>query len=320
MRIPAHFAGIFLGGSMLFAGSASARSDDVFRNGPETLVAASSAIVAGSVSHYSRQVLSQSDPGPDGIPLKWTVRGQLDRLRPIKGPETPAPIPFARTERSPLVPPDQGMLDWQAEYGDLSPEGAAVLFSKSVPGTASTILPSGSGEYDLAALVHEIVQIQALPDSTGQMNGWLSYLRKAPTDQGRMVALRSLIHGPIEWASFSPALEGILSNGQLSRRLRAFGFGIAAFSVGEGKWPSQRPQVVGLLCRAFVGEHDPELLLQEVFQFKLLLRTRQNESADRPAMRDQILKCLRERSSAGPLDPAMQHQYDEIRAVHPGRL
>jgi hypothetical protein len=53
----------------------SHRADEIYRTGPETLIARSSSIVAGPVSQYSRKIESESQGGAESIPLKWVISG-----------------------------------------------------------------------------------------------------------------------------------------------------------------------------------------------------------------------------------------------------
>jgi hypothetical protein len=219
------------------------RADQIFRTGPETLVAEASTIVAGPVTDYSRKVLSMSQPESDGFPLKWVASGQIGPAQLLKGQSVPASLRFSRTEHSPFVPPDGSTLYWEDAYGELQSGEPAVLFvSGGAQGSVFKVIPSGSSNgQDFISLVKDIVRIQDLRQEGDSKDRWLQYLRTTSSDEGRKAALRSLVNAPVEWVKLAPELNRLVSSDKNSSDIRAFAFD-SSFAVNEQFWYSNPSQ------------------------------------------------------------------------------
>ncbi|MGC2236671.1 MAG: hypothetical protein WA584_10950 [Pyrinomonadaceae bacterium] len=297
----------------------SNRADQIFRTGPETLVAETQTIVSGTIVNYSKQILSQSQPDENGFPLKWTVKGEIGQLQILKGAFMSGSLKFTRAEQSVMLSKDEASLYWEDIYGELQPEGQAVLF---IDGKNQKlilkIIPSGKDEQDFITLVKDIVRIQALKQPDERIKQWLQYLDTASSDEGRKAALRSLVNAPVEWGKLAPELERLLSNSKNSSNIRVFGFGIAAFGVIEEKWSDNRP-AVDFLCRIFLAENDARMTMQYMQHLKLILRYSDDESFRkvRQPIRRQILDCLRRREATGRLEPQLEEQFKQVWATYP---
>ena len=305
---------------MAFSGFAAQGADQIYQSGPESLALEATAIVAGPVSGYTKQVISSSR-GTAPIPLTWSISGRIDQVRILKGASIEPGIPFVRQERSLLVPPDTAVPEWYAEYDNLEPGDLAVLFLTGDPANPQTIpLPSGSGPRDLAGLLSEIVPIQAVQDHAAQTDAWLHYLATARSDQGRKAALRSLVSLNVTWAKLAPTVEFLM--GGSGPAMRVFIFGIVAFAVMKEKFGPQQLDATDFLGRQFVGQADPDVALGYVLNLKLLLSfTSQTAGrASRAPLEARIVSALKRRAAAGPLPPELGEQYRQIQASYPGLL
>jgi hypothetical protein len=305
---------------MTLTSFATLQADHIYRTGPEMLIAQSSTILAGPVSNYSQEVRSRSEGGPDSIPLAWEVSGQLKSPRVLKGQAPSGAIPFSRSERSIFLPKDRAIPDWEAVYGELASNDRVVLFlGDTSPESILKVIPSGHGERDLIALVQDIVPIQANDNAEERRRQWLLYLDHAQHDEGRKAALRALIHAPGEWTDIEPVLERLMVNPQVSRKMRAFGFGIVAFALTGGHWETSQSQTGSFLCRQFSVEQDQNLLLSFILSIKQVLRHNYDEMS-RSMINPvglQFLDCLKRRESLGHFEPAIEGQYQEIHASYP---
>ncbi len=298
------------------------RADQIYRVGPEDLVAATRTIVAGPVSGYAKDVLKYSQPGPDGFPLEWIASGRIDQPKLVKGDAVSGPIPFSRTERSFFLPVDPEALVWERDFGDLSPTGQVVLFlSDGDPQQAPKALPSGRGEQDLIELVKGIVEIQAIRDPVQQRQAWLGSLTGAHSDEVRRVALRSLVHVGTSWSQMAPPLKVLLSEPGFSNNIKAFAFGFVAFYVTEGKWLKENSAATDLLCQAFSSQRQSSLEIQYLQSFKLILRYTAEEPLieSRQPLRRSIMKSLELRASLGVEDPTLGEEYKRIRVQYGNR-
>jgi hypothetical protein len=299
------------------------RADQVYRTGPEALIAASATILAGPVSNYCKEVLSVTQPpGPDSIPLKWVVSARLESPQVLKGQLPSDPVCFSRSEQLSMTPGDRRRPRWEAIYGVLAPEGRVVLFLEAAPDAAPRAVPTGHGEQDLVALVRDIVPLQAIEDPGQRANAWLSYLERAQSDQARQAALRCLLQERIDWLRLESVLRYMLAGAQLSPNMRAFCFGIVAFGVKEEKWRAKRQLALEFLSWLFCAERNPRLALQYILHLKLILSYSWEEAhcGERQPVRELIIDSLRRRVLAGPLDPELEQQYQDIRENYPGLL
>jgi hypothetical protein len=303
---------------MALTGFAAPNADQIYQSGPESLAAESWAIVAGPITHYSKQITSASE-GAEPIPLTWTVSGQLAQPIQLKGTVPSHPLVFSREERSPLVPQDPSVPAWQLSYGELAPGDSTVLFfqgDRTKP--VITVLPSGADSGDLIALLQAILPIQAIKDPAQQTTTWLQYLEEPHSqDEGRKAALRSLIKAKVAWPKLAAALGR-----NSSPDIRTFVFGIVAYAVMRERFGADQPQAVDFLCREFAVEQNPRIALQYVLTLKLLLRyTAQEEGKhDRLPLEQRIVDALKQRRSMAPLTPELAEQYKQIQAAYPGIL
>jgi hypothetical protein len=185
------------------------------------------------------------------------------------------------------------------------------------------VLPTGYGDRDLATLVRGIVGIQAIADPPKQLAAWASYIERAPMDEGRRAALRSLIASPaVDWPRMEVVLSRVLANPALSSATRAFAFGIVAFAVMHDKWGDQQLNAVDFLGRQFEAERDARVALQQILNLKLVLGYTSAEAAAaaRQPLRQHILACLKRRATQAPLSPELKEQYKQLGASYPGEL
>jgi hypothetical protein len=297
-------------------------ADQIYQSGPESLALESWAILAGSISHYSKQVTTVSQ-GAEPIPMTWTVSGQLTRPINLKGPAAAAPVSFSKEERSRLVPSDPSIPVWQLSYDEIAPSDLAVLFFRGDPAKPSiTVLPSRANSHDLVALLREIIPIQAIQDSAQQTAAWLQCLEQSRSEEGRKSSLRSLVRANTPWPKLAHALEHVMAEPVSSPNMRTFVFGIVAFAVMKESFASDQLQAVDFLCREFVAEQNPRTALQFILNLKLLLRfTGQKEGRNaRLPLEQRIIGALKRRLSIGRIPPELEEQYRQIQAAHPGTL
>jgi hypothetical protein len=309
-----------LGGNMMASAVANdGRADVVFRTGPEYLVAASRMIITGPVSGYTKDVRKYSGPGPDGYPLEWIASGRIDQSTFLKGNATPGSISFSRSERSVFTPEYSETPVWEQDFGEISPAGQVVVFlSGENSPESSFVLPSGSQEQDLVALVKGIVAIQAIPDPTQQRQAWLQFLTNARSDEARRVALRSLVHGGAGWNEIAPSLKTLFSHPNLSRNMKVFAFGLVTFYVTEGRWAKDSNAAIDLLCQAFAVGGDPKLEIQYLQGFKTILNYTAEEPAveSRKPLHRKIMETLEQQEARGVSDPALKEEYRRIHAQY----
>lgn len=301
---------------------ASNRADEIFTAGPEVLTERAAVIVTGTVSAYSRQVLASSEPpGPNAIPLKWTVAARVENPIALKGSPT-GPIGFDRQEQSALISDTVDVPQWEQDYGDLRPSGQVVLFLSSDPANLIlAVVPSGDGELDLASLIRDIVAIQANPENS-KLDAWLSYLHAAATDHGREAALRSLVQMNVDWERLRPSLTRLAGNSMAGENLSGFVFGILVFGLTNQKWAQNQVPVADFLFRQFEYGRSSKLTLQYVLSLKLLLRYTMEEAARRirEPLRARIVEGLKRNEAALSRMPQVAEQYRQMRAAYPGLL
>jgi hypothetical protein len=301
---------------MLPNDAAADRADQIFRIGPETLVASSSTIIAGRVSHYHKDVLKVSQPGSDGFPLEWKITAELADPVTLKGSSVPQPIAFSKLEHSFMSPVPTQNPRWEQDYGELVPDGAVVLFFSGADSqTIRKVLPGGTGEQDLGAMVKDIVSIQRLTDPKERIRRWLAYLSSASMSEGYRVALRSLAHAGAPWQEIEPALRNILKQAGPSPDVRAFSFGFVAFNITQNTWKAHSSAALDLLCTSFSGQADPRLALRNLSSLSLVLHytSEQPAQASRRALREQAVKCLRGWASLGFADKDLAEEYKRMR-------
>jgi hypothetical protein len=301
---------------MAYAGT---RADAIYTEGPETLTARATQIVAGPVFAYSKQVLSTSEPrGPSAIPLKWIAAGRVDNPLPLKGRAT-GPFSFTREEGSVLIADTLDMPSWELEYGEVRPSGQVVLFFGSDP--AKPVLgavANAEGELDLASLVRDIVAIQSSPPDA-QVDRWLAYIETARTNNGREAALRSLVRMDADWKRMRPALERLLAKSSLNEQIRGFTFGIVVFGLSHQKWAQNQVSVADFLGEQFELARAPKLALQYILSLKLALRFAMEEasSEEREPVRKRIVDSLKRSEPVVSRAPELAEQYRQIRAAYP---
>jgi hypothetical protein len=309
---------------MIQAAAVSHRADEIYRTGPETLIAQSSTIVSGPVSKHSRNVESRSQGGADSIPLKWVVSGVLEKPHVLKGQAPSGGIRFSRSEQSIVLPKDPSTADWEAVYGELASDGQVVIFlGGTSPVSILKVLPSGADEQNLIGLVEDVVKVQAVADPSQQVKRWLSYLKGAPSAEGQKAALRSFIAEGGEWTELDPVLDQCLNNSRLSRDFRAFGFGIIAFNVAQERWGASRDAVLDFLCRIFATERDPKLAMQYFYSLGLIFNYCDDEDfrTQRRTVRRRVEGCLERRpslkiSGGPPVERYLEEQYQKLRSKY----
>ena len=304
---------------MAFPAEPMDRADQVFRIGPEDLVAQSSSIVAGSIVSYSREIQRYSAPGPDAIALVWTAQGRIDNPTTLKGAPPPVPIRFSKPERSFFLAPSSTTPIWETAFGELAPSGRAVLFFGEDAGPR--VLPSGSGDQDLIALVKDIVRIQAIRDPDQQRRSWLQYLAGAPSMEGRHAALRSLVRAGAGWSEMEPALTQLAIAERTPPDLRAFAFGFVAYQVTVQTWGARSKGSLDFLCQMFSAETGTEQQLRYLQSFKLLLSYAVEEprQESRRLVQQSIMGCLETWASHGLSVRELRQEYNQVRQKYSDR-
>lgn len=280
--------------SMVVQAATMNRLDEMFATGPETLVAQSSAIVAGPVSDYSKEVKEQSQ-GSTPVPVRWVVSGQLEHPETLKGDVLRTSLRFSREERSPFLPTPEPVPAWEAEYAQWRPDDKAVAFLGKKPGEILRVLPSGTGERDLISLVRLIVSIHARSEST-QAAAWQGHLLNdaASRAESRRVALRSLMKLTRNWSDVASPLRGVMSGKDAD--LRRYAYGIVAYGIVHDKW-SDAAKPAEFLCTQLAKETDAEIAESHRQYVALVLRFAADEDfrAQRKALREQLHGCLKGR-------------------------
>jgi hypothetical protein len=309
---------VFVAGGFMSADTTTQRADQIFRTGPETLVAASSSIVAGPISHYSKEILKSTESDPDSLPVEWKVTGEIDAPRTLKGTPRPSPLRFSRIERSFLSATRSPAPYWAQPYGELSSSGGVVLFYSSEDGDAAEVLPSGAGELDLAALVKDIVSIQSIAEPKRQIDRWLAYLGGGHGDTAARVALRSLAHLSVEWPQLEPAIKKILSGPNVSRDTRDYAFAFSVFRLSHDAWQKEAPTAVEFLCSSFQAQKDPKSQLRYLDSLSLLFDyySRQPIVESRRPLRQRVENCWKAWANSGIADPQAVEEYKRLRQLY----
>jgi hypothetical protein len=305
-----------LGGNIMASSVAlNGGADQIYKSGPEDLVAASRTIVAGPVSGYSREVRKYSQPGPDGFPLEWIASGRIDQPILIKGEAVRGPISFSREERSFFVPVNPEDPVWERDFGSIAPNGQVVLFLSGVESRQPAKALPSTGEQDLIELVRGTVAIQAISDPIQQRQAWLRFLSSARSDEARRVAMRSLVRTGADWSQMARPLQTLFLEPGVSRNIKTFSFGFVAFYVTEEKWSKESSAAVDLLCQVFSAERESTLEIQYLQSFKLILRytAEQPRSEMRQSLQRRIMETLERRASTGVEDPTLRQEYQRIR-------
>lgn len=281
--------------AMVMQGGTMNRFDEMFTTGPETLVAQSRAIVAGPVSHYSKEVKEQSQ-GSAPIPIRWVISGQLEHPETLKGDAPRTPLCFSREEQSPFLPPLKPVPAWEAEYTQWQPDDKAVVFLGEKPGEILLVLPSGTGERDLISLVRLIVSIHATAQSeSAQAAAWQRHLLygAASSAESRRIALRSLMKLTRYWSDVASTLRGVMSGKDAD--LRRYAYGIVAYEIVHDKW-SDAAKAAEFLCTQLANEADAEIAESHLQYIDLMLRFATDEDfrEQRKALRDQLRGCLKD--------------------------
>jgi hypothetical protein len=252
--------------------------------------------------------------------MTWVVKGRLESPRALKG-TVRAPVTFSRKEHSVFVPADQNREEWEEQYGNLGPDDQAVVFASGDPQSPRIlVVPSGSGDRDLASLVSDVVSIQAM-ELPAQVDGWLGYLVQTGSDKGREAALRSLLRAQAGWDRLAPVLARFSASSALSDAMRGYTFGIVVWGLTQGLWTGSETGVAEYLCRQFSAApaDDEDLILDYLLKFKTLLSFAKG-SANYAAVRMTVGKCLRSREGSLQRYPDLAEQYRDIRRDYPGIL
>lgn len=311
---------LLLGGLLISMANPARRPEAIYMEGPEVLTASAKAIVAGPVSAYSRQVLLTAEPpGPDAIPLEWSVSASIADATALKGTLS-GPISFVRKEQSIMMEDERPRPAWELAYGDLRPSAPAVLFVADDRAAARAI-PSGHGDLDLITLVREIVAIQARP-SEFQTLAWVDYLNGTQWETGREAALRSLVRQKVDWKTLRPALEQLLKKNTISDQTRRFTFGIVTFGLTGNTWARDEVSIGEFLGRQLGTAQQTRLALQYLLQMKLALKYSMEEAARaaRTPLRTQLVTALKANESSLSRAPELAEQYRQIRAAYPDLL
>ncbi|HEX3880078.1 MAG TPA: hypothetical protein VHW24_24020, partial [Bryobacteraceae bacterium] len=239
------------------------RADDQYSKGPESLVRQSKAIVAGPVSNLKERVLDHD--ASSGTPLRWEVSGVLTTPRVLKG-EPGMPMPFQRVEQLLLIGDDEHEY-WEADFLRWRDGDSAVVFFNDAAGTEGRrVLPSGSGERDLAAVVETVVGIDGLSDRDRQFQAWAGLVRTGANAIEKRAALRSALGFHRPWEAVAPILREALEDSEM----REFGFGLVGYGIRTHQWADPMP-ATELLCDEFANESDERAVSDDLASLGLLL-------------------------------------------------
>ena len=268
------------------------RFDEMFTTGLETMVANSSAIVAGPVLHYSKNIKEHSE-GSDPIPAKWVISGQLERPETLKGDEQIDSLQLTRNEQTPFLPTPVPVPAWESEYSHWQPGDKAVAFLGKKPDEILLVVPSGTGDRDLITLVRLIVSNNAM-DSTEQVNAWKKHLNHGvkPIGESKQIALRSLMKLTTSWSDIEPTSSAVMRDGDAD--LRRFAYGIVAYSIVKEKW-SDATEPVKFLCTQFTNEADTEIVKSHREFINLRFANKEDFREKRKTMNNQLRDCLKTR-------------------------
>jgi len=266
------------------------RLDEMFTTGPETLVALSRAIVAGPVSHYSKEVEEVSQ-GSAPIPVRWIISGQLEHPETLKGDVPEGLLRFSREEQSPFLPAPEPVPTWEAAYAQWQREDKAVVFLGKKPGEILRVLPSGTGERNLISLVRLIVSIhKTARNEDEETAAWQRHLLSgAPsTAEGRRIALRSLLTR--HWSDVASTLREVMS--RKDAELRQYAYGIVAYGIVRDKWRDTAGPAE-FLCTQLANETDAEVAggYRQYIDLVLRFASDENFREQRMALRDQLQSC-----------------------------
>ncbi len=274
------------------------RADDIFTQGPETLIAQTAAIIAGPVSNFSKRVTERSPDTPSGVPLRWVITGDLINPQFLKGEPTRNAVHFTRSEQAMFVPRPDPLPVWEQNIGEWQEGDSAVVFlARSNPPEIIKVLPSGAGDRDLISLVKEIGSIQSSDKPAPEK--WQVYLLTANGDEKKKIALRSLVDGQISWDQLAPLLQKVMTTADTN--LRLFTFGLIGYQVTHDKWSGGR-SVVDFLCRQLERETDADVTAQYLSHFELMLRFASDEDfrIQRKELRERLRSCLEARCGKLP--------------------
>ena len=268
------------------------RFDEMFTTGPETLVAQARGIVAGPVSHYSKEVKEQSQ-GSAPIPVRWVISGLLEHPETLKGDAPRTSLRFSREEQSPFLPTPEPVPAWEAEYSQWQPDDKAVVFLGEKAGEIPHVLPSGTGERDLISLVRLIVSIHGAGQSeSAQAAAWQRHLLTGAASgaESRRIALRSLMKLTRNWSDVASTLRGVMSGKDAD--FRRYAYGIVAYGIVHDKW-SDAAEPAEFLCTPLAKETDAGIAESHLQYVDLVLQFAIREQ--RKALRDQLRGCLKDR-------------------------
>lgn len=244
-------------------GAEMQRADDIYTSGPETLIAESKVIVAGPVANFAKNV-TQTDAA-SGTPLRWEIRGEIERPETLKGDRPPAPIHFTRAEQAVFMEQQPEPPRWASDYLIWEPADRAVIFF--LPG-GMEVYPSGSGERDLVSMVRKIIGIQALGQPEERFHAWSQALTSATMEAQKHAALRFLASSSAPWSELQPIFQRVMRRSDA--QLRSFAFGLIAYHIRQARWPDPR-RPAAFLCEQLQAETDPHLTRNYVAVFSLLV-------------------------------------------------
>jgi hypothetical protein len=291
---------------------AKTKADEIFRTGPETLAVRTSVIIAGPATRLRIDV-ERAMEGETATPLVWITHGVIESGRKLKGTGPQQAIEFARRETSPFAVDERPDPYWLADYGNLVEGGEAVAFlSSAEPPEVALVVPSGSEEQDLEALVIQATRIAELEGGASRRAAQIDWLHSATTDAERRAALRGLVRGRVPWDVLSAELRKLWTG--LDPTMREFVVGLTGFAIKEGIWPKDDVRPVHLICSMFLQEQNPERQPIAMLPLKMLLvwADEEEEREARAGIRNAVVECLRRRRAAGGLSEQLQQLYEQI--------
>jgi hypothetical protein len=299
--------------------SPASQAEAIFSQGPETLVQAFYAIVAGAPARSTKKV-DQQTTGAEPIPVTWTISGELENPIWLKGkPEARdgrGPFPFHRSERAMFAMTDSSVPDWELELGSVEQAAAVVLFYATRELRDPKVLPSPRGGPDFVQLVKDIVRIDSIA-GPGRLQDWAAYASSAPSTEGRKAALRSLAASRAPWTLLEPTWLRQLRDPASPSELRTFALLLMVYCVTQHCWPRSQGDVVAIALATFAEERDPSLAFRFTDGLLMLHDAAQRDPLRFQWLEERVADVLRKRATLGTADDehtrSLNEAYQEVR-------
>ena len=273
----------------------------IFSQGPETLIADCSNIVAGRPARLGKEV-TEASGGPGPIPVAWTISGELVDSVWLKGAADPREAgvrhSFRRPEKALFAVMDSSTPDWELELGSVEQAAMVVLFYRTAR-AQPRVLPSPKVGPDLVQLVTDLVRIQSIAEDSARIQALLDYASAAPSSEGRKAALRSLVACHAAWTALQPAWSKLLHDPSSPQEVRTFASLLLVHWVLRDRWPRDQASAVSLVVDAFAREPLPALAFSYTDGLQLLHDAALREPKLFPGVAQAIVAAVRKKATLG---------------------